>query len=260
MILAVTGGAGAIGAHLVPALAAHGHTVRVLDQHRPSTTGAGIEVWPLDLRDGQATLAATAGADVVIHLAGITDDAPLPEIYEHNLLPAWHVLEAARCHRIPRVVLASSHHVVGFTPVGQTIASTDTAPVPDSVYGVSKTAIEALGSLYVHKHGLEVAAIRIGSMRPVPSEPRHAATWLSPRDATALLHAAATRALPTPFTVVYGTSDNPLCWWPRSGWSELGYHPQDSAQHHQPVTDHWHGGTYASTALAPNLSSGELDG
>lgn len=193
--------------HLIPVLAACGHTVRVLDHHPPAEQRAGTETWQIDLRKSPATVEATAGADVVIHLAGITWDVPLSEVYEHNLLPTWHVFEAARRNQIPRVVLASSHHVVG-----RTVASTDTAPVPDSLYGIGKVAGEALGSLYPHKHHIEVVAIRIGSFRTVPTEPRHTATWLSPRDGIALFHAAATRPLPHPFILVYGTSDNALRW------------------------------------------------
>ena len=64
---------------------------------------------------------------------------------------------------------------------------------------------------------MEVVAVRIGSCRPRPSEPRHRVTWLSPRDATALLYAAATRPLTSRFLTLYGTSGNAERWWPRTG-------------------------------------------
>lgn len=146
-------------------------------------------------------------------------------------------------------MLASSYHAVGFTPVGHTVSNTETSPRPDSVYGVGKVAGEALGSLYAHKHHLSVVAIRVGSFRLAPTEPRHAATWLSPRDGCDLFHTAATQPLPHPFTLVYGTSDNPVRWWPRDHWRALDYQPRDSADDHlaEAITDAWHGGSYAAS-------------
>ena len=185
---------------------------------------------------------------MLIHLAGITEEAPFPEVCEHNILGTYHVLEAARRNHIPRVVLASSHHTIGFTPTDQQVTTTS-AIAPDSFYAVSKITGEALGSLYAHKHHLTVVAVRIGSVHPTPTEPRHSATWLSPRDGVTLLRAAATQPLTQPFLIVYGTSDNPQRWWPREGWDQLGYHPTDRADDHPlpaPITDRWHGGTYAT--------------
>jgi uronate dehydrogenase len=86
-----------------------------------------------------------------------------------------------------------------------------------------------------------VVAVRIGSVRPTPTEPRHSATWLSPRDGITLLRAAATQPLTQPFLTVYGTSDNPQHWWPREGWDQLSYHPTDRADDHPvpgPITSH----------------------
>lgn len=166
---------------------------------------------------------------------------------EHNITGTHHVLEAARRQRVPRVVLASSHHVTGLNPVGEP------APLaPDSFYAVSKVTLEALGHLYAHKGGLEVVAVRIGSYRTQPSEPRHRTTWLSPRDATALLYAAATRPLPSRFLTLYGTSGTTERWWPRTGWDALGYQPADNADQHPeigPLTDRWTGGAFADHEL-----------
>ncbi|SFE22676.1 uronate dehydrogenase [Actinopolyspora alba] len=250
MNITLTGGSGTLGSHLAPAFAAAGHTVTILDKHPPSTLPTGCDYHNIDLRAPDATRNATHHTDVIIHTAaGITHtDAPLPAIYEHNLLPTYHVLEAAREHHTSRVVLASSHHTIGFTPTDQTITSTDTAPNPDSIYGVGKITDEALASLYAHKHHLDIAAIRIGSLRTTPTKARHAATWLSPRDAITLFTAAATKPLPHPFTLLYGTSDNTPRWWPHDHWTDLDYHPHDNATSHPlpPLTDHWHGGPYTA--------------
>ncbi|MFC0599248.1 NAD-dependent epimerase/dehydratase family protein [Streptomyces palmae] len=249
MTLLITGAAGTIGTRLAADLAAQGVPLRLLDQ-RPLTDGppAGAEFVQADLRDLDTIEKATTGTSAVVHLAGITQEGPFTEIVEHTITGTHHILEAARRQRVPRVVLASSHHVTGLNPVGA-----PTEPLaPDSFYAVGKVAVEALGHLYAHKTNVQVVAVRIGSFRDRPAEPRHRATWLSPRDATVLLYAAATRPLTSPFLTVYGTSGNRESWWPRTGWATLDYQPVDNADHHPdpgPLTDRFTGGTFADCDL-----------
>ncbi|MDW4918599.1 NAD(P)-dependent oxidoreductase [Streptomyces californicus] len=247
--LLITGSSGTIGTRLATDLAARGIPLRLLDQWPPiHLPPAGAEFVQADLRDKGTVDKAVAGAGAVIHLAGITEEAPFAEVVEHNITATHLLLEAARRHNVPRVVLASSHHVTGMHPIGATAESL----APDSFYAVSKITLEALGYLYAHKTGMEVVAVRIGSHRTHPTEPRHPATWISPRDTTALLHAAATRPLPDRFLTVYGTSGNDETWWPRTGWDALGYRPADNAAHHPPtgpLTDRWTGGTFADQDL-----------
>lgn len=185
-----------------------------------------------------------------MHLAGITQEGPFAEMVGHNSTGTHHVLEAPRRQWVPSVVLASSHHVTGLNPVG------GPAPLaPDSFYAVSKVTAEALGHLYAHQTKVQVVAVRIGSYRDRPTEPRHRATWLSPRDATALLCAATTRPLtPVPHRVrhVCGTSDNRESWWPRTGWDALGYQPADNADQHPgsgPPADRFVGGAFTDDEL-----------
>lgn len=248
MTLLITGAAGAIGTRLAADLAAHGIPLRLLDQ-RPPHAGppAGAEFVQADLRDLDAIEKAAAGISAVVHLAGITQEGPFADMVGHNITGTHHVLEAARRQRVPRVVLASSHHVTGLNPAG------GPAPLaPDSFYAVSKVTAEALGHLYAHKTNVQVVAVRIGSYRDRPTEPRHRATWLSPRDATTLLYNAATRPLTGPFLTVYGTSANRESWWPRTGWDALGYQPADNADQHPetgPLADRFMGGAFADDEL-----------
>ncbi|WP_433358578.1 NAD-dependent epimerase/dehydratase family protein [Streptosporangium sp. CA-115845] len=250
-LVLITGASGTIGTHLATDLAKDGIRLRLLDL-RPPAGGppAGAEFVQADLRDQGAIEKAAAGISTIIHLAGITQEGLFTEMVEHNITSTYHVLEAARRQRVPRVVLASSHHVTGMNVVGDQPDQASLAP--DSFYAVSKIAMEALGHLYAHKGGIEVVAVRIGSYRPRPSEPRHRATWLSPRDATALLYAAATRPLPSPFLTLYATSGNAERWWPRTGWGAIGYQPVDAADQHPgtgPLTDRFTGGAFADHEL-----------
>ncbi|MEQ1729981.1 MAG: NAD-dependent epimerase/dehydratase family protein [Vicinamibacterales bacterium] len=77
----VTGGAGYVGARLVPALLAAGHDVRVLDLYwfgedvlDPVKDAPGLTQIKGDLRDAGVVRNAVAGVDAVIHLACISND------------------------------------------------------------------------------------------------------------------------------------------------------------------------------------------
>ncbi|MFI5642120.1 NAD-dependent epimerase/dehydratase family protein [Streptomyces goshikiensis] len=197
------------------------------------------EVHTVDLRDAAAVESVLAGAGRVLHLGGIPDEAPLPDLLEANVLGTHHVLEAARRTGIERVVLASSNRVTGFYPATHLTGPQE--PVrPDGLYGVSKAAVEALGRLYADKFGLSVVCLRIGSFEQLPTEPRHLATWLSPRDAVGYIRAALTAPLSTRFATAYAVSGNTRRFWELPGPAELAYTPADNAELHAtdiPATD-----------------------
>lgn len=165
---------------------------------------------------------ALSGVDCVLHLGGVPDEAPLADLLEANVLGTHHVLEAARRTGIPRVVLASSNRLTGFYPTGH-LTGPQEPPRPDGLYGVSKVALEALGQLYADKFGLSVICLRIGSFEQTPTEPRHLATWLSPRDAVGYVRAALTAPASTRFTTVYAVSANTRRFWELPATTELDY-------------------------------------
>ena len=69
----VTGGAGFLGSHVVDALAAEGHSVRVFDQRRSPHFASGPEMVVGDLLDRSAVDDAVRDADYVYHLAALSD-------------------------------------------------------------------------------------------------------------------------------------------------------------------------------------------
>jgi uronate dehydrogenase len=165
---------------------------------------------------------------VVVHLAGIPDEAPFADILESNIVGTYNVFEAAREAAVRRVVFASSHHVVGFYPTNQTV-DPDMPPRPDTYYGVSKVTGEALGRLYHDKWGLEVINIRIGAFRDQPTLPRHQSVWLSVNDASRLVASAVT-APGIGYLTVFGVSANTASWWDsQGGYRLLGFTPRDDA-------------------------------
>lgn len=228
MLIVITGAAGRIGRVLAAGLARPGRTLRLLDVVPPPTVPPGSEASVVDVSDLAATIEALRGADAVVHMAGIPDEAPFPEVLAGNVTTTWSVLEAARVNGVRRVVLASSNHAAGMYP--RTHRTSPDDPVrPDGFYGVTKVATEALGRLYVEKHGLQVACLRIGSFEERPRNDRHLATWLSHGDTVRLCEAALTAPGLT-YRTVYGTSRNTRRFWSDEGWAELGYQPVDNGE------------------------------
>lgn len=89
------------------------------------------------------------------------------------------------------MVPAGSNLMTGFYPT-QHLTGPQEPVHPDGLYGVNKVAVEALGRLYADKCGPSAAFLRIGSFEQAPTEPRHLATWPSPRDTVGYVKAVLT--------------------------------------------------------------------
>lgn len=219
----LTGAAGLVGTVLREPLSAAADRLVAVDRSPLSANYVGEDVRTLDLDGVEAAMSVVEGADAVVHLAGVADEAPLATLLNGSVLVAHHVLEASRRAGVRRVVLASSNRLTGCYPISQEV-SPDAPPRPDGLYGVSKVAIEALGRLYADKFGLEVVCVRIGSLEQKPFESRHLATWLSPRDCRGFFLDALTSPR-AGFSVMYAVSANPRRFWTLTG----GYEPVDAA-------------------------------
>jgi len=227
----VTGAAGRIGTVLRGGLPERGWAVRCLDVVPIVETRPGEEHVVADVADLAAMVDATEGAAAVVHLAGVAGESTWPAISRANIDGTYCALEAARRAGVPRVVLASSNHATGFTPRpgAGLLREEDAPPRPDTYYGVAKVTMEALGSLYADRYGMDVVCLRIGSQLPEPTNTRHLSTWLSPADTVSLVDAAL-RAPAPGFAVVWGVSDNTRNWWDLSAARALGYESADDAE------------------------------
>jgi nucleoside-diphosphate-sugar epimerase len=229
----ITGAAGRIGTMLRSRLAGPGRVLRLLDiapLPAPAGPGAAEETVTASVTDLAAMTAACTGAAAVIHLGGIPSEAAWGPILDVNINGCYTVFEAARRAGVPRVVFASSNHAVGFTPRESFPVPDDAAPVPDTYYGVSKAAGEALAALYAHRYGLEAICVRILSCFDRPQDARMLSTWLSPDDAGRLFGACLTAPAPG-FRVIYGVSANTRGGWVSlDGARALGYQPRDDAE------------------------------
>ncbi|NBB87755.1 MAG: NAD-dependent epimerase/dehydratase family protein [Bacteroidetes bacterium] len=184
-----------------------------------------------------------APVDAIVHLAADSRvESPWPAVHAAGIEGTQQVLAAAVRHGVPRVVYASSNHVVGGYEVDDPLPGQDgrprltaqAEPRPDSLYAVGKLAGEALGRYYAEQHGLGVVCLRIGSVRSHDDptrDDRLRRTWLSHRDLIRLT-VCSLRAT-VDFGIYYGVSANALRMWSlANARADLGYLPADNAAEH----------------------------
>src|SRR6266700_229913 len=175
-LIALTGGTGFIGRYLVRGLSQRGYRLRVL-LRRPSVLPpecAGAVVG--DLARPQNMSAALAGADAVIHSAGVAHGmSGLPED-DHRALNTQATIGLARAAQragIRRFVFLSSIRAQS-GPTAAGVLTEDLAPRPTDAYGRSKLAAErGLAELELDWVALRPALAALA--RPSPRGDRFAA-------------------------------------------------------------------------------------
>jgi uronate dehydrogenase len=229
MRVLVTGAAGSIGRFVVPGLTELGHQVVGLDLV-PRPDGVDVPWHVADCADPLrvAEVLEAGPVDAVLHLAGIPEEASLPESLTSHAVTTAVLLDAMVARSVSRMVYAGSNHAVGMTPRSDRLG-VDVPPRPDTFYGVGKVAAEAVLSLYADRHGIDAVSCRIGSFLEQPVTRRHLATWLSPDDCVRMVAAALTCEHPG-FAVLYGISANTRAWWDLQPGRDLGYVPHDDAE------------------------------
>ncbi|MSU22065.1 MAG: SDR family NAD(P)-dependent oxidoreductase [Pedosphaera sp.] len=175
----VTGGAGFIGSHVCGRLLQKGHSVWVFDDlnsfYDPAVKLQNLkELGALngsfafvqgDLTDRAAVeqLTGSQRFDQIIHLAaraGVRPSIEEPALYQRvNVEGTVNLLEAARARQIKKITIASSSSVYG---VNSKVPFSEADPIFSTIspYAASKLACEALGHVYHHLYGMDVAMLR----------------------------------------------------------------------------------------------------
>ncbi|MFD8753868.1 NAD-dependent epimerase/dehydratase family protein [Kitasatospora sp. NPDC059577] len=180
MRIAVTGGCGFIGSHVVDHLVAAGHEVLAVDTTdkylNPDAEHARIDV--LDLK---ALTSALAGSEVVYHLAAMADveqiSADPVRAVRTNIDGTEAVLEAARRSGLSRTVLASTVWVYGAALAGEQLGGEEQeldehVPIElehsGHLYVATKLSAEMLVHSYRELYGQHFTILRYG----IPYGPR----------------------------------------------------------------------------------------
>ncbi len=169
----VTGAGGFIGSHLVEALVARGAEVTAMVHYdaRPDHSNlefasaaarSKIKVISGNIEDPFFVSSAVAGQDIVFHLAAliaIPYSYVAPASYVRaNIDGTLNVLEAARTHKVSRVVHTSTSETYGtalYTPIDEKHPLQGQSP-----YSASKIGADKLAESYYLSFGLPVATIR----------------------------------------------------------------------------------------------------
>ncbi|WP_157247741.1 NAD-dependent epimerase/dehydratase family protein [Nonomuraea typhae] len=231
MRILVTGAAGKVGTLLRPLLARPDRIVRLTDLTPITDLAPGEEFVPADLNDAAALETATKGVDAVLHLGGQSREHPWADIVQANINGTYALMEAALKEGVRQAVLVGSHHAAGFhtRPITGEDLADYAFPRPDTLYGVSKVVMEALGSLYHDRFGMNVTVIRLGTCNERSGDTRGLATWISPGDLARLVECA---MVAPGYHVVWGVSDNARRWWSLGEAQAIGYVSADDSEAH----------------------------
>jgi UDP-glucose 4-epimerase len=168
-VVLVTGGSGFIGSHVVDALLAAGHRVRIYDA-RPSAEHPELLVMA-DLSELDVLTESVRGCDAAIHLAAEADvnavlDDPV-DAERRNAGGTLHLLEAARRADVRRVIYASTIWAYSDTPAEVYDESLALCP-PAHLYTSTKVAGEHYCHAYSELYGIQYTILRFG----IPYGPR----------------------------------------------------------------------------------------
>ncbi len=175
----VTGGAGFIASHVCEALLERGHAVWTVDDLNPfydpamkrqnlegiRARGGQFQCIEADITDRAAVdhVFNATKFDQVIHLAaraGVRPSLEEPALYQRvNVEGTVNILEAARLTGVRKLTIASSSSVYG---VNSKVPFSESDPIfcAISPYAASKLACEALGHVYHHVYGMDIAMLR----------------------------------------------------------------------------------------------------
>ena len=166
--IAVTGGCGLLGNHIVTLLTNDATVTSIDVKESTSNELSSIKYINASITNFEQMKNALRGNDALIHLAAIPNprETSLEQTFNTNVQGAWTVLQAAEEVGIRRVVIASSDSVFGlsynppdwkphFLPVDETHLTR-----PTEVYSLSKKVTETIAESFAARKKMDVISIR----------------------------------------------------------------------------------------------------
>ena len=145
-----------------------GHQVRVLDnlstgrRMNLAAVADQVEIRVGDVRAADVVSEACRGMEAVFHeaaLVSVVDSVTRPrDNHDINITGTLNVLEAARQHGVPRVIMASSAAIYGNDPALPKQESM--RPSPASPYAIAKLTGEHYLQVYSQLYGMQNVALR----------------------------------------------------------------------------------------------------
>ncbi len=175
MKMFVTGATGLLGSNLVRALRAEGHSVRALVRSKEKAQrqlgDSGVELVVGDMENVPGFGGALEGVDVLFHTAAYFREYygagnHWPKLEAINVRGTLALAEAARAHRVRRMIDTSSSGTIGLKPDGSP-GDEDTPPAPvakGNLYFKSKVLVAGQLQALAARTGLDVVQILPGWM------------------------------------------------------------------------------------------------
>jgi threonine 3-dehydrogenase len=173
MAVLITGGTGFIGANVARLLLARGESRPVVFDRNPSPQrldeiAERVEIVQGDLGNFSHVLHAVERSrpEVIFHLGGMLSfpsEADPAAALQANAMGTYHVLEAARLFKVPKVIFSSTIATYGMD-ITEPVLSDDTIQRPELFYGITKVFGEQLGFFYRRKYDLDFRGVRFPSI------------------------------------------------------------------------------------------------